>query len=78
MAFTALTHTRASALPSVSIAFAARNTMRRHASISIRALAMTSGFLPSRVSGLPNASRCKPRRTMSSKARSAAPMERMQ
>ena len=36
-AFTALTHTRASALPIVSIAFAARSTISRIASISMRA-----------------------------------------
>ena len=75
---TALTHTRASALPIVSIAFAARSTISRIASISMRALAITSVFLPRRASGLPNASRLRPRRTISSRARSAAPIERMQ
>ena len=38
IAFTALTHTRASALPIVSIAFAARSTMSRIDSISTRAV----------------------------------------
>ena len=78
IALIALTHTRASALPMVSMAFAARSTMRRHASISMRAFAMTSGFLPRRAIGRPNASRVRPRRIISSSARSAAPMERMQ
>ena len=77
-AFTALIQTRASALPIVSIAFAARSTMRRIASISTRARAMTSVFLPRRASCLPNASRLRPRRIMRSIARSAAPIERMQ
>ena len=65
-------------LPMVSIAFAARNTIRRQASISIRAFAITSGFLPRRTMGFPNASRVSPRRTISSRARSPAPIERMQ
>ena len=62
IAFTALTHTRASALPMMSMALAARSTISRMASISMRALAMTSVFLPRRASGLPNASRLRPRR----------------
>ena len=78
IALTALTHTRASALPMTSIALAARSTIRRIASISMRALAITSVFLPRRASGLPNASRLRPRRTISSSAFSAAPIERMQ
>ena len=78
MAFTALIHTRASALPMVSMALAALRTMRRMASISIRALEMTSMFLPRWAIGLPNASRWSPRRHISSMARSAAPMDRMQ
>ena len=78
IAFTALTHTRASALPMRSIALAAFSTMRRIASISMRALATTSVFLPSEMIGLPNASRLRPRVTISSSARSAAPIERMQ
>ena len=43
------------------MALAARSTIRRMASISMRALAMTSVFLPSRASGLPKASRLRPR-----------------
>ncbi len=78
IAFTALTHTRASALPSSSIAFAAVSTIRRIASISMRAFAITSGFLPRYAIGLPNASRLRPRFTSSSSAFSAAPTERMQ
>ena len=78
IAFTALTQMRASALPVRSIARAARSTISRIASISMRALAITSVFLPRRASGLPNASRLSPRRTISSSAFSAAPIERMQ
>ena len=78
IAFTALTQTRASALPITSIAFAARSTISRIASISMRAFAITSVFLPRRAIGLPKASRLRPRRTISSSAFSATPIERMQ
>ena len=40
MALTTLTHTRASALPMMSMALAAFSTIRRMASISMRALAI--------------------------------------
>ena len=53
MAFTALTHTRASALPMRSMARAALSTMRRMASISMRALETHSVFLPSEMMGSP-------------------------
>ena len=78
MAFTALTHTRASALPISSMALAARSTISRMASISIRARAMASVLPPSLARGRPKASRLRPRTHISSRARSAAPMERMQ
>ena len=78
IALTALTHTRASALPSSSIALAAVSTIRRIDSISIRALAITSTFLPRLAIRLPNASRVSPRLAISSSARSAAPTDRMQ
>ena len=78
MAFTALIHTRASALPMVSMALAARRTISLMASISIRARETTSMFLPRWAMVFPKASRCRPRRHMSSMARSAAPIERMQ
>ena len=64
IAFTMLTHTRASRLPSTSIALAAFSTINRIASISIRARAISSRFLPSMISGRPNASRELPRFTM--------------
>jgi hypothetical protein len=48
MAFTALTHTRASALPSRSMALAALQHHQRIASISMRARETTSMFLPRR------------------------------
>ena len=78
MAFTALTHTRAAWLPSTSIAFAARSTIMRMASISTRARAICSVFLPRCASRRPKASRVRPRLAISSIARSAAPIERMQ
>ena len=78
MAFTALTHTRASALPSTSMALAARSTIIRIDSISTRARAMISMLPPRRAMGLPNASRDMPRCTISSRAFSAAPIDRMQ
>ena len=78
IALTADTQTRASLLPSTSMALAAFSTIRRMASISIRARETTSRFLPSLMSGLPNASRVAPRLTISSSACSALPMERMQ
>ena len=65
-------------LPSTSIAFAAFKTIMRMASISMRAFAIVSVFLPRFASGLPNASRDKPRFAISSMARSAAPIDRMQ
>ena len=53
------------------MAFAAFSTIRRIASMSIRARLMTSMFLPSWTSGLPNASRFMPRLTIRSSAFSA-------
>jgi hypothetical protein len=50
----------------------------RMASISIRAFAIVSVFLPRLAMRLPNASRDSPRFAISSMARSAAPMDRMQ
>ena len=78
IALTALTHTRASALPSTSMAFAALSTIMRMDSISTRARAIVSTFPPSWAIGLPNALRDRPRRHINSIARSAAPIERMQ
>ena len=72
------THTLASRLPSTSIALAAFSTIRRMASISMRARETTSRFLPSCASGRPKASRDMPRRTMRSSARSAWPTDLMQ
>ena len=60
IALTALTHTRASALPIRSIALAAFSTIRRIASISMRARDTISVFLPRAMIGLPNASRLEP------------------
>ncbi len=57
MALTMLTQTRASRLPSTSMALAALSTIRRMASISMRARETVSRFLPSWISGLPKASR---------------------
>ena len=78
IALTALTQTRASALPSSSIAFAAVSTIRRIDSISIRALASVSTLRPKLEIRFPNASRDKPRLAINSSAFSAAPTERMQ
>ena len=78
IAFAMLTQTRASRLPSRSIAFAALSTIRRIASISQRARAMTSRFLPSCDSGRPKALRALPRFTIRSSATSALPIVRMQ
>ena len=78
IALTAEIQTRASALPSVSIAFAARSTIIRIASISVRARATISILPPRRTNGLPKPSRVAPRRTIRSSAFSAAPIERMQ
>ena len=78
IAFTALTQTRASELPNSSIAFAPVSTMRLIDSISIRAFAMTSTFLPRLEIRFPNASRPKPRLAINSIAFSAAPTDLMQ
>ena len=78
IAFTALTQTRASELPSTSIAFAALRTIMRMASISTRVFAINSVFLPRLAMGLPNAARERPRFAIISRARSAAPIDRMQ
>ena len=72
------THTRASLLPSTSIALAACNTAKRMALISMRAREITSRFLPSFAIGLPKATREPARFTISSSAFSALPMDRMQ
>ena len=78
IALTAWTHTRASRLPRTSIALAARRTMRRIASMSMRARDTTSMFLPSWMIGRPKASRDMPRLTIRSSAFSAWPTDRMQ
>jgi hypothetical protein len=78
MAFTALTHTRASALPRVSIALAASAPSGAWPRSRCGPGEMTSMFLPRFASFLPKASRLMPRSTIISMARSAAPMERMQ
>ena len=62
----------------VSMALAARSTMSRQASISMRAREITSTFLPSWAIFFPKASRDKPRLTIISNAASAAPMDLMQ
>src|SRR5699024_5184418 len=72
------TQMRASLLPRVSMALAAFNTIKRMASISIRARDKVSMFLPRSIIFLPKASRPRPRSSMRSNAFSAAPMERMQ
>ena len=72
------TQMRASRLPSTSIALAAFSTIRRMASISMRAREMISMLPPSLTSCLPKASRDRPRLTIRSSAFSAWPMERMQ
>ena len=76
--FKGVTQMRASEFPSTSIAFAALRTSIRMASMSIRAFAIVSTFLPRLAMGLPNASRDKPRFAIISMARSAAPIDRMQ
>ena len=70
MAFTALTHTRASCMGNSSIALAACSTISRIASSSIRTFAMFSVFPPSLANGLPKASRDMPRDTINDSARS--------
>ena len=57
MALTMWIQTRASRLPSTSIALAAFSTIRRMASISIRARLTISRLPPSWMIGLPNATR---------------------
>ena len=78
MALTMWIQMRASWLPRTSIALAAFSTIRRMASISMRARLMISILPPSWTSGLPNASRVRPRVTIRSSAFSAEPMARMQ
>ena len=78
MALTMETQTRASLLPSTSIAFAAFNTISRIASISQRACAMICMLPPRWAIFLPKASRVRPRCTIRSSAFSALPMVRMQ
>jgi len=78
IAFTALTHTTASSLPSSSIAFAAVRTVLRIDSISMRAVAIVPVFRPRWAIGRPLARRQTPRFTINSKALSAAPTERTQ
>jgi hypothetical protein len=57
IALTMCTQMRASRLPSTSIALAAFSTIRRMASISMRAREMISTLPPSQASFLPKASR---------------------
>ena len=78
IALTALTQMRASALPSVSMALAARSTISRMASTSMRDRDTISMFLPRLMSFLPKPSRERPRSTIISMAFSAEPIERMQ
>jgi hypothetical protein len=65
-------------IPTVSIIHAAFSTRRRAMSISHRASAMRSCQTDCSATGLPNATRALSRATIISKARSAAPIERMQ
>ena len=69
---------RAARLPSVSIFQAACSTIRRAESISMRDLAMKSCTNCFSASGPPNDSRSCARLHISSKARSAEPIARMQ
>ena len=69
---------RATLLPTVSIMYAAFSTSSRAWSISQRASAMRSCQTDCDEIGLPNATRVVSRLHISSSARSATPMERMQ
>ena len=68
----------ATLLPTVSIMYAAFKVSRRAMSISIRESAILSMLPPRRARGLPNAVRFTERLHISSSARSAIPIERMQ
>ena len=69
---------RACWFPTVSISHAVLSTSRRIISSSIRASAIQSRMLALCETGLPNVSRSSARVHMSSSARSAAPIARMQ
>ncbi len=69
---------RAPLLPTVSMSHAAFMVSRRIWSISMRLSAIHSWITPCSARVLPNATRCCTRRHMSSRARSAMPMQRMQ
>src|SRR5262245_49543709 len=69
---------RAPLLPTVSISHAVLSTSRRTCSISIRLSAIHCWITPCSASGLPNAVRARTRRHISSSARSATPIARMQ
>ena len=69
---------RAALLPTVSIMCAAFRVRSRACSISIRESAIHSWITPCSASGLPNATRLLTRLHISSSARSATPIERMQ
>eukprot|EP01137_Pigoraptor_chileana_P010535 Opistho-2@60338 len=68
----------AALLPTVSISSAARRVRRRACSMSRRDAAMSAMMVPCSASGLPNAVRLSTRWHMSSRARSAWPISRMQ
>ena len=69
---------RATLLPTVSIMWAAFIVSSRACSISIRESAMSARIVPCSASVRPNATRFWTRRHISSSARSATPMRRMQ
>ena len=69
---------RAPLLPAVSISHAVLSTSSRTCSISMRLSAIHCWITPCSASGLPNAVRSRTRRHISSSARSATPMARMQ
>ncbi len=69
---------RAPLLPTVSISQAAFSVSSRAWSISMRQSAIHSWITPCSASVLPNATRPRTRRHISSSARSAMPMQRMQ
>jgi hypothetical protein len=65
-------------LPTVSMRWAVRRTYSRHMSISMRASAIQSWISPLWATDEPNVVRVSARFTMSSSARSATPIVRMQ
>ena len=69
---------RAPLAPTVSMSQAALSTMRRACSILMRLSAIQFWTTPCSASVLPKATRCVARSHMTSNARSAIPMRRMQ